>query len=159
LLGHAVAAVRGAQRIVIVGPRRAVAHDVTWCEEDPPDGGPVAAFAAGLRHTGAGIVVLIAVDLPFVGAAIAALVRAVSQADVAALVDAEGRTNYLASAWRRPAAVRRLAELGDPHGGSMRRLIADAELVTVADPAGWSLDCDTWEGVEAARSRAASERT
>jgi molybdopterin-guanine dinucleotide biosynthesis protein A len=156
LLGHAVAAVRRAQRIVVVGPRREVARDVTWCEEDPPNGGPVAAFAAGLRHTGADVVVLIAVDLPFVGPAVAPLLRAVGEADVAALVDSEGRTNYLAAAWRRAAAVRLLDAIGSPNGVSMRRLTADADLVRVVDEAGWSLDCDTWEGVEVARARAAS---
>src|SRR5204863_90328 len=46
LLDRAVDAVHGAARIVVVGPEQQVDAAVTFCREDPPGGGPVAAIAA-----------------------------------------------------------------------------------------------------------------
>lgn len=153
LLQRALSHVAAAQRIVVVGPRRVA--DVVWCEERPPGGGPVAAFAAGLAHTSTDRVVLLAVDLPFAGPVIDALLC--TDAELAVLADASGRLNYLCSAWRRGFAEVRLAVLGDPAGASMRALLGDSSATIVEDQGGWSDDCDTWDAIEAARLRATAE--
>jgi len=155
LLERALRSVSAARRTVVVGPSRPSDAAVVWCEEEPVGGGPVAAFAAGLAATDAAVVVLLAVDLPFVAPAIPRLVA--SAGDLAVLVDATGRVNYLASAWRREAAEARLQSLADPAGASMRALVSGVTAATVDDFGGWSDDCDTWESLEAARTRAALE--
>jgi molybdopterin-guanine dinucleotide biosynthesis protein A len=154
LLDRAVSAVSAASRIVVVGPAQPVTGDVTFCREEPPGGGPVAAVAAGLPRTGADVVVVLAADLPWVAPAVPVLVAAVPTSGLALLVDAAGRANYLAAAWRRAALERALAQLGDPAGASMRSLTAHIERVDVLDPAGWGRDCDTWDDLEKARADA-----
>lgn len=157
LLGRAVDAVALAGRLVIVGARRDVEtprSDVVWCVEDPPDGGPVAGLAAALPHTTADTVLVLAADLPWIGGGIAALVAAVPADGAALLVDAGGRLNYLAAAWRRASLARALAGLDDVHGASMRALLRAITHVPVPDPDGWGTDCDTWADVDAARRSA-----
>lgn len=48
LLDGVLAACAGAAPIVVVGPRRATRTAVRWAREEPPQGGPLAALAAGL---------------------------------------------------------------------------------------------------------------
>ena len=155
MLEHVLAAVPDAGRIVVVGPRRVVAPAVLWCVEDPPGGGPVAGVAAGLAHITADVVLVLAADLPAVAPAVPVLLDRLAGGDVALLVDADGRRNYLAAAWHRPALQRALDAVGDPVGAPVRALIRGADVVPVPDPHGWGRDCDTWPDVEAARSEAA----
>jgi molybdopterin-guanine dinucleotide biosynthesis protein A len=155
LLDRVLRGLGGASRVVVVGPPRPIRSDVSinWCEEQPAGGGPVAAFAAGLAATSADVVVLLASDLPFVAGAAPALRAAlVDGIEVALLVDAAGRANYLAGAWRRGPVLARLAALGPPSGMSMRALIAGLATADVVDRDGCGLDCDTWEAVAVARS-------
>jgi molybdopterin-guanine dinucleotide biosynthesis protein A len=152
LLDRAVAAVDAARRVVVVGPVQPVAAEVEFCREDPPGGGPVAAIAAGLPRTSADTVVVLAADLPWIAPAVPALLRALPAVGVALLVDAGGRANYLAAAWRRADLQRALDRVGAPAGTSMRSLVADTEPVYVADPGGWGRDCDTWDDLAEARA-------
>jgi hypothetical protein len=69
------------------------------------------------------------------------------------LVDAAGRVNYLAGAWRRHDLALALRTLGDPAGAAMRTLAGLVERVEVPDPAGWGRDCDTWDDLDQARTR------
>ncbi|WP_399128711.1 molybdenum cofactor guanylyltransferase [Actinacidiphila sp. ITFR-21] len=48
LLDRVLAACAGADRTVVVGPRRPTARPVRWAGEEPPGGGPLPALAAGL---------------------------------------------------------------------------------------------------------------
>jgi molybdopterin-guanine dinucleotide biosynthesis protein A len=155
LLSRVLDAVSGAGRTVAVGPRRELdLPGVTWCREQPAGGGPVAALAAGVTRTSAPVVVVLAGDLPEVAPAVPVLVGALgSTLDLAELVDAGGRSNHLAAAWRRAALVEALAALGDPAGASMRALVAGARRVGVPDPDGWGRDCDTWDQLAGARAR------
>ncbi len=159
LLSRVLDAVAAAQRTVVVGPRRDVrADDVVWCREQPPGAGPVAALAAGVPHTSAAVVVVVAGDLPELAPAVPVLVAALAGApgaDVVELVDADGRPNHLAAAWRRPALQTALTALGDPVDAAMRALMRHARHIEVADPAGWGRDCDTWDDLADARVRAA----
>ena len=152
LLDHAVAAVRNAARVVVVGPEQPVDGRVVFCREQPPGGGPVAAIAAGLQQTTSDVVVVLAADLPFVAPAIPVLLDAVPAAGAALLVDDTGRVNYLAAAWRRASLENALALLGDPTDASARALTELAPRVLVPDEGGWGRDCDTWEDLAQARS-------
>lgn len=79
LLDRVLAACAGADRTVVVGPRRPTAGAVRWTREDPPGGGPLPALAAGLaaldgdagsadRRDPPDVVLVLAADLPFLTA-------------------------------------------------------------------------------------------
>jgi molybdopterin-guanine dinucleotide biosynthesis protein A len=153
LLDRALAAVPDARRPVVVGPEQPTARPVTWCREQPPGGGPVAAIAVGLPHTSAEVVIVLAADLPWIAAAVPDLLAALPGRGAALLVDASGRANYLAAAWRRLDLVAAVSALGEPAGVAARRLTAGFEPVLVPDRDGWGQDCDTWADLAAARTR------
>lgn len=155
-------------RTVVVGGAEAVPAGITIVREHPEGGGPVAGIAAGLAAldqadvgpaTGLELVAVLAGDLPFLtGAALAELFVAldsgpidVPRPDVAIAVDGSGRSNWLCGVWRVSVLRQRLADLGDPTGLSVRRLVAGLPLVHVLDEAGWSRDVDTPDDLEAAR--------
>lgn len=155
LIDRVLAGLEEARLIVAVGPARAVARQVRWCEEQPPGGGPVAAFSAGIAACEAQFVLLLAADLPFVSGAVPALIAGLTEGvDVAVLVDDSGRPNYLASAWRRTSAESRLAGLGNPTGLSMKMFFDGLTIAEVVDDDDWGTDCDTWVAIEQARVRA-----
>jgi molybdopterin-guanine dinucleotide biosynthesis protein A len=180
LLNSAIAAARaaGCERIVVVGPPELEAHGCLHAQEDPPFGGPVAALAAGLDALdgpggraapegraspgGRGApegrvsrpdILALACDMPDADAAVARLVvtrRAHPDADGVALVDASGRTQWLAAVYSRAVLDRALEAMAAPdgdrirlQGAAMRRLVAPVDLVTVAD-GGSTHDIDTW---------------
>lgn len=157
LLDRVLDATIDAHQVVVVGPPRPTSRAVTWCEEQPIGGGPVAAFAAGLSAADSSdAVLLLACDLPFIANGIPSLLAALSSGtDAALLVDDTGRANYLASAWRRSSAEAQLRRLGDPVGLAMRRLLYDLTIAEVRDTDGWGFDCDTWEALDLARRRGA----
>ncbi|WP_420497260.1 molybdenum cofactor guanylyltransferase [Parafrankia sp. FMc2] len=175
LLDRVLHAVEAARSTVVVGPPRprpAGSRRVRWAREYPPGGGPVAAIAAGLRLVEAPVVVVLAVDLPFFGAAEvrglldrldvhSAAVPAVpavpdgaaadaAPVDVAVLSDPSGRPQYLAAAWR--TAVLRAALPADPAGRSVRSLLAGRQVRAVPADARACLDCDDPEALAAARA-------
>jgi len=153
LLNRVVAAVSDAGRLVVVGPEQQVAADVVFCREKPPGAGPVAAIAAGLGHTTADIVLVLAADLPYIAPAVPRLIAALPLGGAALLVDRTGRANYLAAAWRRPSLTAALAGLGDPLGAPARSLFEGITPVPVQDEDGWGRDCDTWDDLADARTR------
>lgn len=154
LLDIALAAVGGADPVVVVGPPRDVPAEVVVVREDPPGGGPVAAIAAGFAALppGAADVAVLAADLPWiVPAVVAALVTARSDAPVALAVDDTGRPQYLTAIWDSAALAAALAT--DPR--RVRDLIpADAVLAAVGDVT----DVDTPDQLAAARARAVLTR-
>lgn len=155
LLERVLAAVADASRTVVVGPARAVSREVTWCREDPVGGGPVAAIAAAVPCVREAVTVVLAADLPYVAPAVPALLAAlVTPSEVACLVDAGGRVNHLAAAWRTSALRAALTATGDTHGMPARALIAGKDMIEVPDLAGWGRDCDTWDDIGEARRRA-----
>jgi molybdopterin-guanine dinucleotide biosynthesis protein A len=158
LLRRVVTAARGAQRVIVVGPSRSDVDGVVWCREDPPGGGPVAAIATGLGAVVSDVVLVLAVDLPWIRGAVAPLLDALTGHDAAVLVDADGRRNHLAAAWRVDALRRALSTIPEQVNASVRSLFATGvSTVEVADPAGWGADCDTWDDVTRARERAAAD--
>lgn len=131
-----------ARAVVVVGPE--------------VRGGPVLALAAGVARTQAPIVVTVAGDQPFVAGAVPHLLTALAGTalalsawaapgeghDVAVLV-ADGHTQYLAAAWRRPALLAALARFDELAGLPVRLLFDGADAVAVPDTGGWSRDVDT----------------
>ncbi|MGW8747394.1 NTP transferase domain-containing protein [Streptomyces sp. NPDC055794] len=162
LLDRVLAACAGARTTVVVAGPRPTARPVTWAREDPPGGGPLAALAAGLRHTTAEYVVVLSADLPFLGEpTVARLLSALaaSEADGVLLTDAEGRDQPLVAAYRAAAVRRELAALAREReegteltGMPLRRLTGALRLDRVPDAVA-SFDCDTWDDIATARAR------
>lgn len=160
LLDRVLDACAGAATTVVVGPPRPTARHVVQVREDPPGGGPLPALAAGLRHTAAERVLLLAADLPFLSRATARALLAGLEKDAGAegvlLTDPSGRDQPLAAAYRSAALRRELGRLTAEHGRltglPLRRLTAHLALSRLADPGGRAtFDCDTWEDLSVAR--------
>ncbi len=150
LLDIALAAVAGADAVVVVGPPREVPDEVTVLREDPPGSGPVAAIAAGLAvfPDGPADVAVLAADLPRITpAAVTALAAARGDAPVALAVDDSGHLQYLTAVWDSAALASALAAAPPrvrdllPHGAATCRV-------------GGVADVDTPDQLAAARARA-----
>ncbi|MFF8677427.1 NTP transferase domain-containing protein [Streptomyces sp. NPDC015237] len=160
LLDRVLAACAGARTTVVVAGPRPTARPVTWAREDPPGGGPLAALAAGLRHTTAEYVVVLSADLPFLGEpTVARLLSALAagEADGVLLTDADGRDQPLVAAYRASALRRELAAPAGEEGTELtglplRRLTGALRLARVPDAVA-SFDCDTWDDIATARAR------
>jgi molybdopterin-guanine dinucleotide biosynthesis protein A len=155
MLARVLAAVAGATARVVVGaPAGAdLPPDVTTTVEDPPGGGPVAATAAGLDRLrdldDAAHIALLAADLPFLTAEDLRPLRAAAGrdgVDGAILVDDEARPQWLCGVWSLGSLRSRLAEIGDPAGIAMRRLVSGLTVALMPPremvPPTW-FDCDT----------------
>jgi molybdopterin-guanine dinucleotide biosynthesis protein A len=164
LLDRVLAVCAGADRTVVVGPRRPTARPVRWTREEPAGGGPLPALAAGLAALDGAdrppVVLVLAADLPFLTVdTVATLLGALAgDWEGVLLTDAGGRDQPLAAAYRaeplrREAALLR-AEYGTLSGLPLRLLTGGLTLRRIPDPTGRaSFDCDTWEDVAVARSR------
>ncbi|MFF5405359.1 NTP transferase domain-containing protein [Streptomyces misionensis] len=159
LLDRVLAACAGARTTVVVAAPRPTVRPVRWAREEPPGAGPVAALAAGLRHTTAEHAVVLSADLPFLRpATLRRLLAALREtgADGALLTDADGRDQPLVAAYRTAALRRELAALAAAHDGltglPLRRLTGALRLTRVPDPQA-SFDCDTWDDIVNARAR------
>ncbi|TMQ84432.1 molybdenum cofactor guanylyltransferase [Actinomadura soli] len=151
LLEWAAAAVSGASRLIVVGPRRDVLPGAVVVREDPPGAGPVPALRAGLAEVRSPWLVLLAADLPFLRPGhVARLLDAAGERPGAVLLDDGHREQWLAGCWR--AAALRDA-LSGYTGASLRGLLGPLGPALVALPAGtrpaW-YDCDTPEDLAAA---------
>jgi molybdopterin-guanine dinucleotide biosynthesis protein A len=144
------AAVADAERLVLVGPERPELPRAVTVREDPPGGGPVPALRAGLTLVRAPWVAVLAADLPFLRAEhVDELRREAYGRAGAVLVDADGRSQWLAGVWRTADLAGALA---GHRGDSLRGLMDPLGPVRVAAPGGerpW-YDCDTLSDVEAA---------
>ncbi|GLX49929.1 molybdenum cofactor guanylyltransferase [Streptomyces hygroscopicus subsp. hygroscopicus] len=159
LLDRVLSACAGARTTVVVAAPRTTVRPVRWAREEPPGAGPVAALAAGLRHTTAEHAVALSADLPFLRpATLHRLLAALDDtgAEGALLTDAGGRDQPLVAAYRTAALRRELAALAAAHDGltglPLRRLTGALRLTRVPDPYA-SFDCDTWDDIVNARTR------
>jgi molybdopterin-guanine dinucleotide biosynthesis protein A len=153
LLERAVGAVEAARAVVCVGPQRDVGCPVVWTREHPVGGGPVAGLSAGLDLVEASIVVVLAVDHPFVTTELVArLVEtcALDGVDAALAGDDAGIAQPLLAAYRVAWLSACLRAIGSPAGASMTRLIEGLRFVTVPAPVA-ARDLDTPEDLERAR--------
>jgi molybdopterin-guanine dinucleotide biosynthesis protein A len=141
LLNHALAAVAGADRIVVVGPVEPTDRPVRWTREQPPGGGPVAALAAGLAEIDATEIVVLATDLAGITAGTIDRLRAARTADGAVLCDATGRKQWLIGVWRTDRL--RAALPAAPAGMSLFSVLSKLDVVDVPELPGESVDIDT----------------
>jgi molybdopterin-guanine dinucleotide biosynthesis protein A len=150
---------------IVVGPLELtplLPSGVSLTIEDEPGSGPVAGLAAGVHLLTDSVreIAVLASDLPFITADVLSGLRArlASPAEVAVLVDDTGLPQWLCAVWRHDALARRLSNLGNPAGRSMRDLVDGAvvERVSVAAPDGlppW-FDCDTDDDIRQAEEMA-----
>jgi len=144
LLDRVLTATDDAISTVVVGPVRTTCRPVTWTVEDPPSGGPVAGIAAGLTHGTAPIVVLLSCDLPWLTKVdVTQLTGGLGDHDGHGLRDTDGREQQLAAAYRRTALTDAITRIGDPRDKSVRRLLAELDLVW-STPTHAGDDVDTW---------------
>ena len=159
MLDHVLDAAGQAQRVVVVGPDELARPGTTTLMEHPPGGGPVAGIEAALRHLESeapspdGLVAVLACDVPRSPRALAGLRRALGvrpEADGAHLTDHEGRSQLVMLLRAAPlrSAIDRLGAERGTWGCSVRRLVAELDLVDVADEHGYGRDADTWDDVE-----------
>jgi len=150
LLDRVVAATAGAQRVIVVGPRRDTELEVIWTSEEPPGGGPVAAIAAGLGEVHEQWCLVLASDLPKIRGAVPVLLTAAADADVAVL-DTAGRRNYLAAVWRTAVLRQAIERLDTVADAAARDLFEGWNIADVSDRDEWGIDLDTWDAIEQAR--------
>jgi molybdopterin-guanine dinucleotide biosynthesis protein A len=157
---RAAAGVAG--RLVVVGPPRPVALEraVIFVQEADPGGGPVPAVVAALEAAGgAGVVLVLAVDLPLLTSDdLRRLLDALTldvQADAVAADDHRGRPNPLLAAYRVDALREAVARLpGSGRGEAAARLLP--ERVTTLDLGlAATLNVNTPDDLERAGSSAA----
>lgn len=154
LLEHALDALVDAEEVVVVMPASVpTSRPVTVTREDPPYGGPVAGLLAGtdalLRP--ADLLVVLAVDMPWVTAATVRRLReAAAGHDGAFLVDAKG-TRQLAGVLDGPRLAAVAPSLEGRHGMSLRRLLEPLDLATVPGRGREARDVDTWEDLREGR--------
>lgn len=156
---------------VVVGRGEGVPPGIPVVREEPPGGGPVEAVREGLRHLSAAtpdraggveVVLLLAADLPFLTAdSLSVLVDAVgggedAAPELAVYVDAGGQAQWLCSAWRTTALVRRLGDDDAPRG--IRGLAQGLTRLELTDVGGDTSDVDTPEDLAAARVRSGNGR-
>lgn len=160
---HAVTGARGALGsavpAVVVAPADHPAADALRADgahvvrEDPPGGGPVAGLAAGLAALpGAGVVAVVAGDVPFGGPALRRVVSALAaDPDVDAVVglDPAGRRQPLLGAYRTAALAAALAT-APAAGRSVRSLLDGLRVATLAVDTREALDLDTPDDLAAA---------
>ena len=165
LLDRVLAAVRDADRVIVVGDERRTARPVKWLREDPPGSGPAAAVVAGLAEVRADLVVVLAGDLAMVdsgtvGRLLAALGGPDDDAadshgpaghshgragapDGALLTDQDGRRQHLTGA-HRTAALRRAAAARESWtDAAMHLLLAPLSISAVVPHGNEAHDVDT----------------
>ncbi|MFH8625704.1 NTP transferase domain-containing protein [Streptomyces vietnamensis] len=162
LLDRVLSACPDAGRTVVVAEPRPTVRPVRWTREDPPGGGPLAALGAGVRETGADVLLVLSADLPFLDRdTVRRLLEALdadSGTEAALLTDAEGRDQPLVAAYRRTPLLRELVLVAERRGGTLaggplRLLTGGLRLARVAADPLASFDCDTWEDIATARAR------
>lgn len=151
LLEIALAALGAVPQVVVVGEEVPTGRPVRFCREEPPFGGPAAGVLAGLAgfaRTPAWVVVL-AVDMPRVGAATVRRLLDARRGDGAVLVDAGGHRQPLCAVYAVPAL--RAAADGDGRDRSVRRLVGRLDLVEVPAVGAEAEDVDSWADVRRLR--------
>ncbi|WP_019178813.1 molybdenum cofactor guanylyltransferase [Microbacterium yannicii] len=170
LLAAAVGAARdaGARPLTVAAPVLDESLPVTWVREEPPFGGPAAAVVAALeswrQESSPEWTLLLACDLPGVGAAVARLLADIVllpvDTDGVCLGDAASRPQWLTGVYRTEALRDAASALPDRGRNAPVRALLDDLAITVitasGDPSQDDLidDIDTWEDLEKARLRA-----
>lgn len=136
LLDWLVDSIPGEIPCVLVGPDPVrTSRPVTVTREEPAGGGPVAGISAGLRAVATSLVAIVAVDMPLAGPSLPRLVDLLAEADdnVDAVLpmDAGGRLQPLAGAYRADSLRAALERIGPATGRPVRDLVAQLSVSTV----------------------------
>ena len=159
LLRRTLRAADAARNIIVVGPHlsESLPVGIHHTRESPPFGGPVAGLAAGMlaltdfSTESSDCVLVLACDMPHIGRAVPALLRAFAESaasDGVIAVDAEQRRQPLAACYRTSrlnSILRARNEAGGPAGMSMFHLLEGLNLAPIAVPPHATADVDTWE--------------
>jgi molybdopterin-guanine dinucleotide biosynthesis protein A len=149
LLARVVAAVAGAEPLVVVGPPVAgLDREPVWTREEPAGAGPVAGLRAALPYLPAsGPVAVLAADLPFLDTPTVALLLAAVRAgtDAAVLVDDAGRDQFLAAAWSAPALRQALSTVESDRMSAVYAAAPGLERLAVA---GYGPGTEPWRDVD-----------
>lgn len=126
-------AARVAEPVIVVGPQRALAHEVTWVRESPVGGGPCAALIAGMAAVpvDATHVAVLAGDAPRGADAVPALLTVIDDGAVATVVDATGREQPLTAVYAATHLREVLATFGDGANASVRAVLDGLRPLTV----------------------------
>jgi molybdopterin-guanine dinucleotide biosynthesis protein A len=161
LLDRVLLASASARYTVVVGSPRSTIRPVSWTEEEPSGGGPVAGLSAGLDALdeapgGAlGVLLVLATDLTQLGAddvlRLLRTLQADPTTDAAQFVDADGRAQPLAAVYRTQSLRRALATVGPVHGTAVKLVMQRLAVASVPD-LGAAQDCDTPDQLAAARA-------
>jgi len=156
LLDAAITAARsaGCDPIVGVGDPIGEPGGIAWVREDPPFGGPAAAILAALPLVTASRTLVLACDLPEIGAAVELLRGAVPDTDGVCLTDASGRPQWLTGLYRTDAIRAAGAALsGQGRDAPARALLGGLSIAKVAASDDLTADVDTWDDLNKARRR------
>jgi molybdopterin-guanine dinucleotide biosynthesis protein A len=160
MIDRVLAALAGAEPIVVVGPADlGLPTAVVRTREDPPGGGPVAGLGAAIELAAAPLVAILGGDLPLLAAGdLADLVGSLHPGvDGAVFVDGDDRAQWLCGVWRTDVVHARLrdfaAERGGLANGSLRGLFGPLRFAEVR--AGNRVmppffDCDTDDDIRRA---------
>ena len=155
LLERVLAALAEVPDVVVVGDPVPTSRTVTFTREDPVGGGPAAALLAGVRALPRTprLLVVLAVDAPFVTTATVSRLLLSSRDHGALLVDEGGRRQYLCAVYLTAALLAAAPAPGEEQGLAVRRLVADLDLAEVPALPWEARDVDTWEDLRALQER------
>ncbi|GAB2517932.1 molybdenum cofactor guanylyltransferase [Paramicrobacterium agarici] len=129
-------------------PREESAEPRTNSADSPPGTSSFSGRDAGPSETW-----LLACDLPRASDIVTQLIAPIPpDADAVALVDADGRAQWLAGRYRVPALRSAVGTVPQLSGASMRQLLSSIRLHLVPDRLGASCDLDTWAAINHYRS-------
>ena len=140
--------------VIVAGPACPTVRPVSFVQEDPPAGGPVAGIAAAVQQAQTDIVAVIAADMPWGGRALPRLVDALASGTAPAViaVDASGRQQPLCAAWRRSSLVLAVDRLAGGRDRPARALLQDVPIAEVAIDDRLLVDIDTADDLSRART-------
>ena len=144
LLEDVVSACPG--RVVVVGPQRTLAHDVSWVHDEHPAGGPAAGIWSGLTQIHSDYVFISAGDQILKSHIVQQLVEIASGHDGAWVVRADGIGQPLCAV----VLTEKLRELLEPTHGvnqSPLKLLSTLEMKPVTVNEGDLDDVDTWDDI------------
>ena len=155
LVDHVLLAVSGATCRIVVGPQRMALSSPTFCREDPPGAGPVAAIGAALRDLSQPVTLLLAADLPFIADGLEQLRHTIelSERDAAVYVDTTGHVQLPGRGLADVVAGRRGRTAQRAGGAPVRALYEGADVGHIPDFDGLGVDCDTPADLRTARER------
>lgn len=135
--------------VVVAGPAVRLPRDgVTFAQEEPAGGGPVAGLDAALAVVATPMVVLLATDLPYAGRLPELLAQTLrespTETDAVLATGADDRPQQLCAAYRADALRAAIATNGPVAGAAMHRVLTHLRTRTVGVAGGDGTDA-TWD--------------